>query len=167
VEARASWGEDNVIDDDGAIDEDDQDPALVTLIFDLALRKVLAPGQPMLVTPGDQVDFIIEVHNQGTYIADNIEVTDFFPSNLILFDPLGEWTTGGTVSGLNTVSRTLTAANMDFSTSMPIEVAPWGCCRVSRLKFRSLLSSTRTLSLAISTILPRFRLLPMIMEMSK
>jgi uncharacterized repeat protein (TIGR01451 family) len=105
-------------------DEDDHDPAQITLIFDLALNKVLAPGQPELVTPGDPVEYIIKVFNQGSYIADNIEITDFFPTELILNDPLGDWmivtpAPANLPVGYTAVRRTLTAANSDFVGSMP------------------------------------------------
>jgi hypothetical protein len=53
VEALAIVDEDNVIDDEEPSDEDDQDPAQMTLIFDLALNVKYWPrASRMLVTPG-------------------------------------------------------------------------------------------------------------------
>jgi uncharacterized repeat protein (TIGR01451 family) len=41
---------------------------------------------------GDPLNFVITVFNQGTYFADNITVTDFYPPELILNDPnLERW----------------------------------------------------------------------------
>lgn len=47
--------------------------------FDLALRKTLAPGQPVNIQNiGDNVDFVITVFNQGTIAATDITVFDTF-----------------------------------------------------------------------------------------
>lgn len=54
---------DNLIDDDGTIDEDDLDPALIN-VYDLALIKVTSTAGPYSV--GQVVDFKITVYNQGT-----------------------------------------------------------------------------------------------------
>jgi len=48
--------------------------------FDLALTKMLAPGQSSTVGPGDQVTFTIEVCNQGSITATNINVVDYVPA---------------------------------------------------------------------------------------
>ena len=58
--------------------------------FDLGLRKTLAAGQSPNVTPGSDVDFTIEVINQGDIAADNIIVSDYIPSGFTLNDP--DWT---------------------------------------------------------------------------
>lgn len=56
--------------------------------FDLALRKALAPGQPINVRAvGDNVDFVITVFNQGSIPATNITITDTIPVQLMLSDP--------------------------------------------------------------------------------
>jgi gliding motility-associated-like protein/uncharacterized repeat protein (TIGR01451 family) len=76
---------DDYIDGDGKNggDEDDHDRAHVTILpFDLALDKVLAPGQSANVTPGDKVSFAIRVYNQGLVAANNIELTDYVPAGL-------------------------------------------------------------------------------------
>ena len=66
-------------------DEDDADPAVVTLPYDLALRKRVDPTDPdiadgiqLLPTP-DKVTFYIEVFNQGRDVA-SIDVTDYVPA---------------------------------------------------------------------------------------
>ena len=69
-------------------DEDDQDIASITVggFFDLALRKTLAVGQPALIKSSDEVTFTIQVINQGTLAATNIEVIDYLPADLVLND---------------------------------------------------------------------------------
>jgi uncharacterized repeat protein (TIGR01451 family) len=59
--------------------------------FDLALRKVLAPGQSsVLHAVGENADFVITVFNQGTITATDISVVDYIPVQLALDDPA--WT---------------------------------------------------------------------------
>ncbi|WP_187271168.1 SdrD B-like domain-containing protein, partial [Neolewinella aurantiaca] len=47
--------------------------------FDLALIKVLSPGQTSMVNPGDTISYDIIVFNQGNIYADNIAITDMIP----------------------------------------------------------------------------------------
>jgi len=84
--------EDDNIDDDGTVDEDDHDPAQVPVeIFDLALTKVINTTATALpVSIGDDVTYTIEVCNQGTVDAFNVEVVDYMPAELTLNDP--DWT---------------------------------------------------------------------------
>ncbi|NOT37233.1 MAG: DUF11 domain-containing protein [Saprospiraceae bacterium] len=74
--------DDNVIDQEGKMggDEDDHDPAQITIVqtFDLALRKVVVTPGPY--TYGQTIDYRITVFNQGTLIAKDIEVSDSIPS---------------------------------------------------------------------------------------
>jgi uncharacterized repeat protein (TIGR01451 family) len=75
-------------------DEDDHDPADVfTETFDLALYKKLSPGQNYFIAPGDLVNFRITVVNQGSIAADNIEITDYIPTEMDLWD--SDWTLTG------------------------------------------------------------------------
>lgn len=68
----------------GGEDEDDHDKEVVTVKrFDLALIKVLDPGQNPEVIPGMDVHFDIVVYNQGEYPAHQVTITDYLPSNLI------------------------------------------------------------------------------------
>lgn len=56
--------------------------------FDLALRKLLAPGQSINVgSVGNNVDFVITVFNQGSISATNITITDTIPMQFQLNDP--------------------------------------------------------------------------------
>ena len=85
-------------------DEDDHDGTdLVVLpagIWDLALRKSLAPTQPQSVNPGDSVLFNVEVFNQGTEAAYSVKVIDYIPSNMSLNDLRWTAATGNTASVL-------------------------------------------------------------------
>ena len=86
---------DNVV-DNTAGDEDDHDPAPITVeetpVFDLALIKVLAAGQSGVIAPGDDVTFTITVTNQGNVDAASFDVTDFLPAGFSLND--AAWTAG-------------------------------------------------------------------------
>lgn len=72
-------------------DEDDHDPAGVPVgqVYDLALTKVLSGTQTHYVS-GDTAVFTINVMNQGTLDADDVEITDYMPAGLTLNDP--NWT---------------------------------------------------------------------------
>ncbi len=75
---------DNMTDDNGVVDEDDHDPASVQIrAVDLALIKRVDRTSFNL---GDEVTFIIEVHNQGTTDIRRIEIVDFLPANTFLRD---------------------------------------------------------------------------------
>ena len=88
---------DNLITDDGTIDEDDEDPVIIfTEIFDLALQKTTTQTSP--VKPGDDVIFTIEVFNQGTVIAQNVDIIDYLPTQFALSPNDNN---GWTVSGSN------------------------------------------------------------------
>jgi uncharacterized repeat protein (TIGR01451 family) len=86
---------DNDIDDESAgspglvdnpTDEDDFDPAAITVLqtFDLALRKLTLTAGPVL--PGDDVLFQITVFNQGDIPGSDIVVNDYIPTGFI-FNP--------------------------------------------------------------------------------
>lgn len=81
-----TYNQDNEIAGNGKAGEDEDDHDQETVVvkrFDLALIKVLDPGQDPEVIPGMNVDFDIIVYNQGEYDAYNIELTDYLPANLI------------------------------------------------------------------------------------
>jgi len=92
---------DNNINGNGTNDEDDHDPDQIYVdaegcsgIFDLALIKEVAAGQPASFAPGDDVTFTITVFNQGTIDAANVEIIDYVNVQLILNDP--DWDADGT-----------------------------------------------------------------------
>jgi uncharacterized repeat protein (TIGR01451 family) len=110
--------DDNVTDQDGKNggDEDDHDPAEIIIdIFDLALDKKLANGQPASVFPGDDVTFTITVYNQGSVDAYNIEVVDYMLEGLVLND--ADWTDNAGIISYNTPIALLPAGQ---STSIDI-----------------------------------------------
>jgi len=68
-------------DDDASGDEDDHDPETVNIgqTFDLALTKMIDPAQQYPIYVGDDVTYNIEVCNQGTLDAYQIQVVDYIP----------------------------------------------------------------------------------------
>ena len=60
---------------------------VVLQILDLALKKKLAPNQPDKFDIGDEVQFEVEVFNQGLLIADSVRLRDYIPDGLVLNDP--------------------------------------------------------------------------------
>jgi len=105
---------DNEINGNGNIggDEDDHDPAAVTITgFDLALMKILAPGQSATVRPGDTIHYRIRVINQGAIPADNIVITDYVPAQMT-FQPgiTGNMSAGWAISG-GLLQRTLNVSD--------------------------------------------------------
>ncbi|WP_222707079.1 DUF11 domain-containing protein [Neolewinella aurantiaca] len=95
---------DNEIDGNGneGGDEDDHDVEVVTVqTFDLALTKVLSPGQSAQVQPGDTVSFDIIITNQGDIPADNVTIADFIPSGMTFDGTIAGnevWTESGGVA---------------------------------------------------------------------
>ena len=78
----------------GSGDEDDNDPAPVTVeepVFDLALIKTLQDGtNSASAAVGDNVTWTITIFNQGDIHATDINVIDFIPSGLDVVD--ADWT---------------------------------------------------------------------------
>ena len=81
---------DDAVDGDGtgapgdstaATDEDDSDPALFD-VFDLALTKMLSPGQSPYIQQGQPVSYDITVYNQGTVDAVDVLVNDYVPTGM-------------------------------------------------------------------------------------
>ncbi|HMQ97005.1 MAG TPA: SdrD B-like domain-containing protein [Candidatus Nanoperiomorbaceae bacterium] len=110
--------QDNDIDGNGLNggDEDDHDPAEIFIeSFDLALIKLLADGQSMLVEPGDTVNFSIQVINQGMIAADNIVVTDYVPNGMFFDGPLNpDWVfaSGDVITTLSVAQGDLPAGGL-------------------------------------------------------
>jgi len=61
-------------------------PIVVPGVFDLALRKTLAPGRSHVAQAGDVLTFQITIFNQGNVAAYNIEVIDYVPANVEVND---------------------------------------------------------------------------------
>ncbi|WP_374759626.1 beta strand repeat-containing protein, partial [Emticicia aquatica] len=83
-----------------ATDEDDEDPALlnITQTFDLALKKVRTSAATVI--PGYDVTYEIEVINQGTITATNIQVSDYIPAGMTLSPIETNWNVSGSVATL-------------------------------------------------------------------
>ncbi len=82
--------------------EDDDDkivitPKVVELLADLSLNKTVSNSTP---TSGDQITYFVEVKNNGTSNATNVEATDIVPAGLQIISATGGdliTTTGNTV----------------------------------------------------------------------
>ena len=90
-------GPDNSIDNEQG-DEDDHDPAPVTVVqeFDLALIKTINGATPGPYYPGSMVTFDIEVFNQGGLDAYDIQINDYIPTGLTLSDT--DWSLSGSTA---------------------------------------------------------------------
>jgi uncharacterized repeat protein (TIGR01451 family) len=76
---------DDMIDDSGAVDEDDHDVAIVQVdTVAASLRKTLADGQTLQVALGDDVRYTIRVQNDGTLPLGSAVVVDYIPEGLVL-----------------------------------------------------------------------------------
>ena len=83
-------------DTDADSDEDDADPALLP-VFDLALTKGLANPDSVYVF-GDEMEFVIQVTNQGNQPVTDVEITEYIPGSLTDAGVVGDntgWTFGG------------------------------------------------------------------------
>jgi uncharacterized repeat protein (TIGR01451 family) len=99
-----------------ATDEDDHDPELITVeIFDLALAKTVSSNTPGPFEPGDVVTYNLEVTNQGSIDAFNIDLIDNVPTGLILID--NDWSLVGGVADLDSPISFLAAG---ASTIVPV-----------------------------------------------
>lgn len=72
---------DDLIDDDGNIDEDDEDPATIS-ILDLALQKIVLNDKPVYKN-GDTVIFGLNVYNQGSVTTKSFDLTDYLTNDFV------------------------------------------------------------------------------------
>ena len=109
---------------DGTIqdaEDDDFDPAVINLtqVFDLALTKQInATATPPPYAPGSTVQFTIEVFNQGTLDAYDIDVADYVPTGLGAVTLVGGQT-GVSANGLN--GYTVDFVGAGLSTTFEVE----------------------------------------------
>ncbi|MEE9439836.1 MAG: SdrD B-like domain-containing protein, partial [Saprospiraceae bacterium] len=93
---------DNLVSDHGTIDEDDHDPAVIrTRYVDLALMKSVVKSR---VSKGEDVEFMIEIYNQGSSAITSIDVVDYIPDGMTLND--NSWTLND-----NIASKTIVLEN--------------------------------------------------------
>jgi uncharacterized repeat protein (TIGR01451 family) len=76
-----STATDDILTGDGITDEDDSDPAQVC-IADIALRKTVAPNT--ILKYKGEVEFSIELFNQGNIAIKNIEIVDYLSAGFEL-----------------------------------------------------------------------------------
>jgi len=116
---------DDEIDDDGSVDEDDHDIAAIP-VFDLALRKTVNSFDPDPLKIGSKVTFDVNVFNQGTIDASDVEVTDYVQAGFT-FDPadntaaatgnLNDWT-----GALGDLTPTLDVGPMGAQTDQTVAI---------------------------------------------
>ncbi len=83
----------DMVSDNGSIDEDDHDPAMIC-IMDLALKNEVRNNRDYDI--GDEIIFDLTVYNQGNIAADAYDLIASFPSALSFNASLNpEWTTVG------------------------------------------------------------------------
>ena len=75
---------DNQVSGDGTDDEDDHDPAILTVRqIDLALSKTTSR---LVYNPGDLVEFQVNIYNQGQVGVGRVRIVDYLPDNTTLAD---------------------------------------------------------------------------------
>ena len=97
---------DDEINDNGALDEDDNDRATITVesapVVDLALRKTRIDTDNLV--PGGDAIFEIEIFNQGSVTAANVEIFEYIPTGFTLSPiDMNGWALAGT-DGFNTIA---------------------------------------------------------------
>ncbi|MEE9438119.1 MAG: SdrD B-like domain-containing protein, partial [Saprospiraceae bacterium] len=110
---------DDIDDEDGG---DDYDPETITIgqIFDLALIKTIGQPTDNPLFLGGTVSFDIEVFNQGTLDAYNVQVNDYIPTGLTLAD--ANWTETAGVANLNTpIAEILKGASQTVTISFTVD----------------------------------------------
>ncbi|MBK9734403.1 MAG: DUF11 domain-containing protein [Saprospiraceae bacterium] len=82
---------DNMLNDNGDIDEDDHDPAIVRLnLIDLSLTKTVSKRN---VRNSEVVVFNLKVKNEGSIPVSKIQIVDYIPENMKLQDV--DWNLNG------------------------------------------------------------------------
>jgi len=90
-------------------------------VFDLALRKTLASSQSQSVAVGTTVNYEITIFNQGTEEALDVQITDYFPTDLTLVDD-SNWEMSGTTAILETpISSILPGASVTIPIQFTID----------------------------------------------
>ncbi len=96
-----------------ATDEDDHDPALVS-VFDLALKKELVTAGPH--SNGQVLTYNITVYNQGNVNATNVVVTDYIPNGYTFA------TNNGWTGVYPTITRTIASLAAGASVVVPLQL---------------------------------------------
>ncbi|MEM6698846.1 MAG: DUF11 domain-containing protein, partial [Bacteroidota bacterium] len=85
-----------------------------TPVFDLALRKTLAPMQADTVDVGATVNYVITIFNQGVEEAINVQVTDYIATDMTLVDDANWELSGGNAILENPIASILPGASIDI-----------------------------------------------------
>ncbi len=112
---------DNEIDDNGILDEDDHDPAVVNLErFDLALKKVVSSS--LYVRQGDTTTFKIYVYNQGSRQADRFTVVDYINPEFSFPEDLNpDWNYDSGIAKIKINDALLPGENTSFEIKLIVE----------------------------------------------
>jgi len=118
---------DNSVDGAGDPDEDDHDPAGVSLSnYDLALTKAytsdtFAAATDGVVQAGSDVTFTITVTNQGDIDATTFTVTDHLPAGFVLND--GAWTDNADGTASRDAGPLLAGDSVDLTITLTADTA--------------------------------------------
>jgi len=120
IDSDPDTGDDVDEDGDGDPDDDDEDKVDIPIgqVYDLSLTKTITSAGPYM--PGSTIEFTINVSNDGTIDANNIEVTDAAPADLIYqgMTPDGNVVDNG--GGVFTVTSIPAGTNQDIIVSYMI-----------------------------------------------
>ncbi len=114
---------DNLLTDDGTFDEDDHDPAVLSVRrVDLALMKTTPSS---IYNHGDIIDFEIKIYNQGDVAAGTVMIADYLPEHTQLMDD--SWTVSPLDPSGNTVYKTIEfedgfKAGEEYTTTITLRV---------------------------------------------
>ncbi len=108
---------DDMIDDDGTVDEDDHDIALVP-ILDLALMKTVDVNSPVQI--GQELQFNMTVYNQGNVAVESYTLIDYLPSG---YHFIPEKNTGWTTYGDYYVYEMVNSLQPGETAAIPLTVS--------------------------------------------
>lgn len=116
-------GQDNVdlteIDPSGG-SEDFESFDCLTAFNDLALKMSLDAGTPSTVNSGDTVTFQIEILNQGDFASNSIQITNYIPDGLTLFD--SNWGFASNWDASNGIAKREITTFLDVGASTTVPV---------------------------------------------
>ena len=101
-------------------DEDDSDPALISIVDVALIKKIDSSFTALPYSYGDTLKFDITIYNQGNVVLDEIEVTDYLPTGFSFDDQISlnsEWSQEG-----NLIKRTLTGAQLGMTSDTTISI---------------------------------------------
>ena len=112
-----------------ATDEDDHDPAQVTVVetFDLAIIKyplvdVMGGNVLPVVEPGDIITYEYVIMNQGVLVAQDVTLIEHIPDGLLLAD--NNWTPTGPSTATRTHSNINLAPNQGYTDTVRFQINP-------------------------------------------